>query len=153
MEYRRIKWIHIWSAIRDYLSEYDIVGQCETIVKKQGDFMDFQLGFRAFNSVRNKRKRLGRYSGGITVFNRDVLITRDILCWIFYGIHICIVSHFNTSYFSCIRLSHLYMCKVIWMENTPLSLYLITVTADDPESEIIFLGDFNERLPWLQTQW
>ena len=121
------------------------------------DFSNVLSGFRPFNCARSKAKIRGRYSGGITVFVRDLLVENNIVSRIYNAFEDCIVLYFRTTLCG-LRKDCILLFVYISPENSPiyhslnldgierLAGYIETVLTTHKNHHLLLCGDFNARM-------
>ena len=140
-----------------FCSLYHIISFCESFVRDHSDFRDFLDGYHTFNSVREKLHRRGRYSGGITVFVRDVSIKQGIISRLYDSFENCVVLYVQSGRLSWDR-DTVCIFPYLSPEDSPiyrnsetdgmsiLEDYLFTIATDHPDKHFFLAGDLNARM-------
>ena len=63
----------------EYIKCLDIFGCCETWGKHVSQFDSFVDGYKVFTTIREKRYRKSRFSGGVTVFVKYALVQTGLV--------------------------------------------------------------------------
>ena len=150
---------HIYSDnVLQFCYDSDIVSCCETWSSTKGEFDNLLQGYTHFDSVRIKRTRRGRNSGGISVFVKNYLLAQESVYRIFEGFENCVILLFDKSIFKTDQ--DVIMCFVyISPEGSPIyntseekdgiklfEKYLFSIRDLYPNEHLFLAGDFNARI-------
>ncbi len=147
----------LYSDLKNFCSLYDIVGFCETFARDANDFVDFLDGYSIFNSVRTRKHKRGRPSGGVSVFVKDYLTSGGCITRILHDFMDTVVLLFKTSQLGFDK-DMILVYVYIPPENSPvyddldtdgitrLSQYLEEITFQYTDHHLLVCGDLNARM-------
>ena len=148
-------------VFKEYCKQFDIIACYETWQTSENDFANFIDGYENFDSMREKRRRAVRGSGGLTVFVEDWIIQSGVQR-IFNHFSECVVLLFKAGSFN--RNQGLIMLfTYVAPENSPIyteeddglillneKLSEILLHVHYPTAELFVARDLNARISTLQ---
>ena len=141
----------------NFVKCFDIFGFCETWGQNANQFDSFVTGFQAYSSIRKKRFRRGRPSGGVSVFVKYNLIEKGFVKRIFNDFDECVVLLLDGKVLGTHRemiVCFLYISpegSTIYNEETGyngIEIFdnkLFQMVQQYPDADIMLAGDFNAR--------
>ncbi|MEW8542409.1 MAG: hypothetical protein AB2693_02660 [Candidatus Thiodiazotropha sp.] len=85
--------------LKEFVSQFDMIGLCETWGKEITEFSGFVEGYISFTDIRPKKRYAIRGSGGITVLVKELLVSENIVKRICTDLKECVVLLLDGSKF------------------------------------------------------
>ena len=145
--------------ILNYIKQYQICAFCETWGVSEEQFENFVDNYTSFSSIRKRLRKVGRFSGGVTVFVQNDLIELGSISRIFDNFTDCVCLHLKGDYYG---LENDIILLFTYLSPEGSSIYenvdgntngvelfedeiLSTVVSNYPDANIFLAGDFNSR--------